>query len=168
MGSHTIARSVMDSLRRLVYGLRVFDRAAERATGLSGAQLFVLGRLAAGACSVNELAERTHTHQSSVSVVARKLVDRGLASHRRAKQDARRAELAVTPAGRRALANAPAAAQDKLIASVEKMSARDRRNLYSSLEQLVRAAGLDAGRPALFFEDTRHNRKPTSHARKRN
>jgi len=167
MGSHTIARSVLDSLRRLVHGLRVFDRAAERAAGLSGAQLFVLGRLAAGPCGVNELAARTHTHQSSVSVVAQKLVDRGLASHRRGASDHRRVELAVTARGRRALTNAPAAAQDKLIAAVEKMSASDRRNLSSSLEQLVGAAGLDAGRPALFFEETRPHRKQLTHARKR-
>jgi DNA-binding MarR family transcriptional regulator len=100
--------------------------------------------------------------------VAQKLVDRGLASHRRGASDHRRVELAVTARGRRALASAPAAAQDKLIAAVEKMSAGDRRKLSSSLEQLVRAAGLDAGRPALFFEESRPNRKPTSHARKRN
>jgi DNA-binding MarR family transcriptional regulator len=163
----------MDSLRRLVHGLRVFDRAAERATGLSGAQLFVLGRLGdGGSASVNELAERACTHQSSVSVVARKLVDRGLALGRRGKRDSRRVELSITPAGRKALARAPAAAQEKLISAVERLSPDDRLTLAALLGNLVQEAGLHTGRPGMFFEDARPqprriNRKGAVHARKR-
>jgi len=54
-----------------VQALRVSSRAAERDVGLSAAQLFVLDRLAGAdqALCVNELAQRTLTHQSSVSVV---------------------------------------------------------------------------------------------------
>jgi DNA-binding MarR family transcriptional regulator len=163
------ARSVMNSLRRLVHGLRVFDRAAERTAGLSGAQLFVLGRLAAGgAASVNELAERACTHQSSVSVVARKLVERGLARSRRADQDGRRVELTITLAGRRALARAPAAAQDKLIDAIGLLNPPDRLNLVQLLERLIDAAGLAQAPAALFFEaDREKTRTIIRHARTR-
>lgn len=159
MGSHTssdTARSVMNSLRSLVHGLRVFDRAAQRATGLSGAQLFVLSRLAAGgAAGINELAERTCTHQSSVSVVAQKLVDRGLAARRHAAADKRRVVLTITPAGRRVLKRAPMAAQDRLIAAVGQIKEPGARKLADLLHQLVSAAGLAGAEPALFFEEKR-------------
>jgi DNA-binding MarR family transcriptional regulator len=154
------ARSVMDSLRRLVHGLRVFDRAAERAAGLSGAQLFVLGRLAdGGAASINELAERTRTHQSSVSVVAQKLVNQGMAKSRRGESDGRRVELTITAAGRRALSRAPAAAQEKLIDAIGRLSALQRRQLGRLLQQLVATAGLARTPAALFFEETHRNRE---------
>jgi MarR family transcriptional regulator, lower aerobic nicotinate degradation pathway regulator len=158
------ARSVMDSLRRLVHGLRVFDRAAERTAGLSGAQLFVLARLAAGgAASVNELAERTCTHQSSVSVVARKLVGRGLARSRRAERDGRKVELTITPAGRRALARAPAAAQEKLIDAIGCLNLPDRLKLAQLLQSLIDAAGLTEAPAALFFEAGREKQRTSNH-----
>src|SRR5215217_2732988 len=63
-------RAVLDAIRRIVRVLRVSSRAAEKQVGLSGAQLFVLHKLEdAPALSLNELADRTRTHQSSVSVV---------------------------------------------------------------------------------------------------
>src|SRR4051794_12131990 len=63
-------RSILNSMRRIVDILRVASRAAEKDVGLSGAQLWVLHKLAEGpVISLNELAERTCTHQTSVSVV---------------------------------------------------------------------------------------------------
>src|SRR5437763_1011424 len=62
-------RSIMDAIRRIVRVLRVSSRACEKQVGLSGAQLFVLHKLEeAPALSLNQLADRTRTHQSSVSV----------------------------------------------------------------------------------------------------
>jgi DNA-binding MarR family transcriptional regulator len=156
----------MDSLRRLVHGLRVFDRAAERSAGLSAAQLFVLSKLADGsAASVNELAQRTCTHQSSVSVVAQKLADRGLVQRRRAANDGRLAQLKITSMGRRALARAPAAAQDRIIAAVGRFGPRDQWSLAGLLDRLVEEAGLSQTAPSLFFEENK--RKPRNDARKR-
>jgi len=161
MGSHTSSRSrsdpvrsILDSLRRLVHGIRVYDRAAERATGLSGAQLFVLSRLAAGgAASVNELARRTATHQSSVSVVAHKLVDRRMAACARSPEDARCVEFDLTSGGRRALKRAPKTAQDKLIAAAERLAPRDRSTLARLLGRWTELAGLAGAEPRMLLED---------------
>jgi DNA-binding MarR family transcriptional regulator len=158
----------MNSLRRLVHGLRVFDREAERLTGLSGAQLFVLGRLATGgAATINDLAERTCTHQSSVSVVAQKLVKRGLVSRSHPRQDGRQVQLTLTAAGRRMLARAPAAAQDRLIAAMARLSVSDRLELARLLGGWVDAAGLNTIHPAMFFQEI-PKRKSPAHGRKRN
>ena len=68
----------MNAIRSIVRALRVSSRMIESKMGMSGAQLFVLQQLAEKpAHSLNELAERTATHQSSVSVVVRRLVDHG-------------------------------------------------------------------------------------------
>src|ERR1700722_10124151 len=103
-------QSIMDDLRRLVRWLRVSASAAQRKTGLSGAQLFVLQRLAEEkATSLTELASRTATDQSSVSVVVSRLVQCGLVARAASKADARRVEIRVTARGRAILRPPPEA-----------------------------------------------------------
>jgi DNA-binding MarR family transcriptional regulator len=122
---------VLDSVRRLVQTLRTSGRAAEERVGVTGAQLYILRQLAAAdrPLSVNELAERTLTHQSSVSVVVQRLGNRGLVRRVRSAQDARRMELSLSPAAHGLLRKAPEAAQERLIAALALMPARRRREL---------------------------------------
>src|SRR6476646_1676012 len=100
MGSHVSpaappdVRLVLDAIRRIIQFLRESSREAERRAGLSGAQLFVLRTLAESpGLSLNELAERTRTHQSSVSVVVARLAREGLVERGQAPNDARRMQL---------------------------------------------------------------------------
>lgn len=147
-------REVLDSIRRIVRLLRLSSREAEREVGLTGAQLFVLQKLSeAGMLSVNDLAAITHTHQSSVSVVAQALVDKGLVSRARADDDARRLELTLTAAARTLLRKAPGAAQDRLIDALEKLPAASRSQLAKSLARLVEEAGLGDEEAPMMFED---------------
>jgi DNA-binding MarR family transcriptional regulator len=168
MGTHAIARSssgaataladpatraVLDAIRAIVRALREASRQAEQAVGLSAAQLFVLHRLAgAPPLSLSELAARTVTHQSSVSVVVTKLARRGLVARTRAAADARRLEITLTPAGRAVLGRAPAAAQDRLIAALAVVGPAARRRLGSDLGRVVEAMGLPTLAPPMFFE----------------
>jgi len=145
---------VMDSIRRIVRLLRLGSRDAERQVGLTGAQLFILQKLAeAKMLSVNELGELTHTHQSSVSVVAQTLVDRGLVAKARAADDQRRLELTLTPAAKTLLRKAPGAAQDRLIDGIKHMPAPLRKQLAKGLERLVQETGADEGEATMIFED---------------
>ena len=149
--SHT--RDVLDGFRRIVQALRASSSAAKN-VGLSGAQLFVLRTVAdAPGLSLNDLAERTRTHQSSVSTVVSRLVKLGLLERRTAPADARRAELRQTPSGRRRLARAPRAAQEQLAAAVEQLGGADRARLAALLDQLAIRMGLPKRRPAMFFEE---------------
>jgi DNA-binding MarR family transcriptional regulator len=146
-------RDALDAIRRIVRSLRESSRASERQLGLSAAQLFVLQRLAgAPALSLNELAERTLTHQSSVSVVVTKLVRRGLVARTASAADARRVEITLTRQGRALVDRSPAAAQDRLIAGLALLGARRRRLLASSLRALVDVMALSDEHPAMFFE----------------
>jgi DNA-binding MarR family transcriptional regulator len=159
---HSDTRRVLDSIRRIVKVLRIASRDSEKRVGISGAQLFVLHKLAeGGVLSVNELAERTHTHQSSVSVVVHRLAERGMVDLERSAADARQAQIRVTPAGKSVLRAAPAAAQDRLIGALKRLARRDVRQLADSLELLLREIGIDgaAAAPMLFEEEPRHARR---------
>jgi DNA-binding MarR family transcriptional regulator len=151
---------ILDHLRRLVRVLRDASRAAERRLGVSGAQLFALKALAEQpSLSLNELARRTSTHQSTVSVVVKRLVAARLVSRLTAADDARRLELAATAKGRALLRKAPNAAQDQLIDGLLRLSAADRLRLAGTLHKLIAAMGVDEELPAMFFEDDHRPRK---------
>jgi len=152
-------RDVLDAIRRIVRALRESSRHAEAKLGLTGAQLFVLQRLAAApALSLNELADRTLTHQSTVSVVVTRLVARGLVTRSRGGSDGRRIELALTARGRASLKRAPAAAQDRLIAALETVGPTARRTLARELGRLVAAMSLPAQAPPMLFEPSQRTR----------
>ncbi len=155
-GSNPDTQRVLDSIRRIVQTLRVASRAAESRYGLTAAQLFVMQKLAENrAASLNELAARTLTHQSSVSVVVQKLVERQLVARRAAREDARRVLLSLTPAGRALVRKAPLAAQERLIAAVNALPAAQRRELARLLSRVAGSTGADTS-PPLFFEESNH------------
>jgi DNA-binding MarR family transcriptional regulator len=144
---------VFNSLRRLVHFLHNASRETERRLGVTGAQLFVLTQLrATPSLSINALAERTMTHQSTVSVVVRRLVRRKLVKKTRAADDARRVELTLTPSGAALLRRAPEPVQLQLTRAIEEFDVADRRALAVALRQLVRALGGDAGATPMLFE----------------
>jgi DNA-binding MarR family transcriptional regulator len=147
-------QSVLDSIRRIVQFIRLSARSADRA-GISAAQLFVLHKLAESpALSVNELAARTLTHQSSVSVVLQRLQARRLVARRRGGEDGRRVEVSLTARGQQLLRRVPDASQARLIAGVSRLPARQRRELARGLRSLVRTLGVTiTGHPPMFFED---------------
>jgi len=143
----------MDSLRRIVRELRVFSRRAEEEFGLTAAQLFVLQRIAEkGPLSVNELAELTLTHQSTVSVVAQRLEEKGFIQRRRSEKDGRQKDLTITPTGAAALKRSPVTVQDRLICAAMGLPQGERETLARLLEHLVRAIGSEDARVTLFFE----------------
>lgn len=151
--AHADPAAVMDALRTLVQALRLSTRSVERSSGISGAQLFVLQQLAdAPAGSVNELAARTRTHQSSVSTVVSRLVERGLAARTPAPRDARRMEITITPAGCDLVREAPRSAQVRMVEALGRMPARQVHALARGLGTLVREAGMQ-DLPASFFEE---------------
>ena len=159
MGTHTSGRAletraVLDAVRRIVRALHESSRAAEKEVGVTGAQLFVLQKLAeTPGLSLNNLAARTHTHQSSVSTVVSRLVERGLVLRSPAPDDARRLELRLSAEGRRLIGRAPDAAQNRLIQTVEQLPAAQRRTLARALLNLTSAMDLAGREPVMFFDD---------------
>jgi len=151
----TDSQRILDSIRRLVRLLRLSDRAAQTEVGLSGAQLFVLQELSRSpSLSLNELAERTRTDQSSVSVVVTRLVDSGLVTRDRDSRDARRLVLNLTKSGRTAVQKAPGVAQERILHIVDKMTAAERKRFADTFEHVVAELGDEGGAaPMLFVEE---------------
>ena len=146
--------SVVDALRRIVRVLHRSHRRAEHRWQVSAAQLLVLQRLAeAPTLSVNELADRTYTHQSTVSVVVTRLVSRGLVRRGRAGDDARRAELALTTSGRALLQRAMSSALTQLFDALDSMPTARLRTIGNSLDVVVEALGIGSEPAGMFFED---------------
>lgn len=160
--SHDDTRAIMDAIRRIVQTLRQGSRWAERHVGLSGAQLFVLQKLSESpAMSLNELAARTRTHQSSVSTVVTRLVRGRYVRRARSAADRRTLELSLAARGRRLIARAPDAPQDRLIRALDGLPPRRRRVLASTLIELAEKLDTAGDAPPMFFEDgARRTRRP--------
>jgi DNA-binding MarR family transcriptional regulator len=158
----------LDSIRRITRVLRRSSRLSERKVGLGSAQLFVLQQLAeAPAASVNDLAERTYTHQSSASVVVRRLVEQGLVVRRPSLDDRRRRELKLTAAGKRLAARAPVPAQVRLVEGLLTLSGAQLRTLELLLSRVVKGMGAEAEQPVMLFtEETSDQSPPKSRGRR--
>ena len=144
----------VEALRQLVRLLHDSARMAQGRTGISGAQLFVLRVLAEHpGLSINALAERTMTHQSSVSVVVSRLLVRGLVARHPSPDDRRRQLVTLTARGRALYRTSPPVAQERIDAAVRKLSPARRQGLASGLRALARALGASPRGAAMFFED---------------
>ena len=153
-GGEEVSRA-MNAIRSIVRALRVNTRSIELKLGISLAQLFVLEQLATKpAESLNELAERTATHQSSVSVVVRRLVDRGLVTRTAVPTDKRRVHIALTEAGQAMLRGAPPTVQADLLEGMKHLRPDQRASLADLLETWVKASGIDVSTaPPMMFEE---------------
>jgi DNA-binding MarR family transcriptional regulator len=140
------ATRVLDGLRRTLRMLRVASRQTEQQLGVSDAQLFVLQQLEREpARSLNELAARTQTDQSSVSVVVSRLVERRLVSREIAMGDGRRVTIRLTSAGRALLRRAPASAQARLEEALGRLPRADLAALARGMGALAHALGARDG-----------------------
>jgi DNA-binding MarR family transcriptional regulator len=147
-------RRVVDALRSIVQALRTASSRVQQQLGVSGAQLFVLQQLVdEDAASLNDLAERTMTHQSSASVVVSRLEEKGLIKRERSSEDARKTTIALTAKGRKLVATAPMMPQAQLMRVVRTMPSAELDALAKGLQRILSGMGLDGMPPALFFED---------------
>jgi DNA-binding MarR family transcriptional regulator len=158
MGTNTNPPAVVGralvSIRRLVRTLRTTATSVERETGLSTAQTFVLQLLReAPAESMNDLAARTSTDQSSVSVVVSRLEAKGLVARRPSPTDARRTQVVITSAGIELMRRKPPTVQERLTRALTGMPPDSVAVLSSELNRLVALMGADEEPATLIFED---------------
>jgi DNA-binding MarR family transcriptional regulator len=147
-------RAVLDALRRTVRALRAAATMAEDVLGITGAQHFALQKLmGAPGISLNDLANRTLTHKSSLSVVVSRLVEQGLVHRERAEADGRGVVLSLTPAGRRALRRVPDSAQTRLVRALGRLPQDDLAEFARLFDRFTRELGVRDLEPAMLFED---------------
>lgn len=155
------SQRILDSIRRLVRLLRLTDRAAQSELGLSGAQLFVLHELQkTPAMSLSELAKKTRTDQSSVSVVVSRLVEGGYVTRERDSRDARRLVLTLTKTGRAVAEKSPPAVSERMIVILERMQPAERRRFADIFSHIIEELGESQGVAPMMFEDEPGGGKP--------
>src|SRR5687768_14342162 len=128
---------IVDSIRAIARGLRTPGRQSDEPGGVTGAQIDVLRALQGkSASSINDLASRTFTHQSSVSMVVGRLVEDGLVLRTSSAKDARRVALSLTSEGRDVLRRSPDSSEQRLLAALRSMDHEELSDLAGCLEKL--------------------------------
>lgn len=144
----------LQTVRGLVAALSQSARLIEQRTGLTNAQLFLLRQIAEDTnLSVNELAARAMTHQSTASVVLSRLERRGLVQRVPSPMDGRSVVLHLTSAGRRVLRRAPAPATSEIVEAISRLTAAEVRSLRTGLGALAREAGFKCDDSPMLFQD---------------
>ena len=155
------AKAILNRVRRLVRALRSFDKQAQARHGFGAAQMFILHVLQQeDALSMNDLADRTATDQSSASLAAGKLITQGYVRRETGVEDRRQVRLTLTAKGRGVVRKTPPAAQARIMDSVREMSRAERTKLMALLDKLV--AGMEpapSGDSPMLFEDERPKRR---------
>jgi DNA-binding MarR family transcriptional regulator len=147
------AARTLSCIRALVAALAQSARSVERRTGITNAQLFVLQLLASEpVLSINELASRASTQQSTISLLVTRLARAGLVRRERSDDDARRARVALTAKGQRMVRRAPTPPMARMIAAVETLSPTDLRGLERGVAALLRAMNIKTSGDRLMFE----------------
>ena len=154
------AKAILNRVRQLVRSLRAFDKQAQTRFGLGAAQMFILHVLQHhDELSMNELADRTATDQSSVSLAVGKLVTEGYVRREVSEEDRRQVRLSLTVKGRALVKRSPPAAQERIMDSVEAMPPADRAQLMALLDRLMAGMTDGDGRPPMLFQDEREPAK---------
>jgi DNA-binding MarR family transcriptional regulator len=135
----------MDVLQQLRVVIRLADAHSallERATGVTGAQLWTLHEIAGReGLRVGELAQHMRMHQTTVSNLVHKLEQRGLVRKQRADADQRVVQLHTSAAGRRLLRGAPAPRRGLLPHVLDAMTPQQLRKVHDGLAVLVDCMG---------------------------
>lgn len=130
----------MECLRRLVNSVGQSARAVEQRTGITNAQLYLLRQIAGKTgLSINELAARALTQQSTVSLLVGRLERAGYVRRQRSAADGRRVEVGLTPRGRALLRRAPNPPMARMLRAIETLPDRDVEAIIRGLGALLTA-----------------------------
>lgn len=148
--SRRTARAV-ECIRRLVSALGESARSVEQRTGLTNAQLFLLRQLdREPGLSINALAERAMTQQSTVSLLVRRLEEAGYVERTRSAADARQVLVTLTRRGRMVTRRAPRTPLGRMVESLDRLPAAEVEALIRGLGSLLRDMRVPAARGPLF------------------
>ena len=88
-----------------------------------------------------------------MSVVVRRLVDRGLVTRRADAADKRRVQIELTSAGEKLLVGAPETIQVKLMGALTQLQPAERKQLAELLTKWLDAAGINYASPPMMGEE---------------
>ena len=145
---------IVQGLRRIVKALHGYSQEVRAAYALTGPQLWALKTLRqAGRLTVGQLAASLAVHQSSISILLDRLEKRGLVRRLRGRPDRRIVRVALTKRGSAVAADAPEAAQGRLLHALADMPVAEVRKIRRVVDRLVRAMEATDVTARFFFSD---------------
>lgn len=148
------ATRIVQGLRRMVKALHAYSQEVRSAYGLTGPQLWALKTLRReGRMTVGRLADALAVHQSSISLLLARLEQRGLVRRVRSRSDRREVNVELSKRGASLAADAPDAAQGRLLHALSAMSPRELHNVRRTVERLVGAMEAGDLNARFFFSD---------------
>lgn len=163
--SESVSPEIAEALqmvRALVEGLSKSARAVENRTGVTNAQLFLLQQIREGRHpTVNDLAQRAMTTQSTVSIVLSRLEKKGYVTRNRSPIDRRSVVLQLTAMGKRVLRRSPKPATSEVLGALSRLSNEELRAVSRGLGALGRELGLTVKPPSMLFEERSDGRRRT-------
>ena len=151
---------ILDSFRKVFRALRLNSVKIEKELGVSSAQFFVLQKLRPGEwITINQIAARTSTDQSSVSVVVKKLIEEKLLLKKSNPEDKRSVLVSLSLIGLKFSGSTKSLVQNQLLQGVQSLSVSERTQLAGLLEKLLKGSNLDQEEAALFYEKAKRHVK---------
>jgi DNA-binding MarR family transcriptional regulator len=153
---------IVDNLRRVFQVVNGQSKKAEKATGLSGPQLWAIRTISRGApIMVSEIARQMYLHPATVVGILDRLEKQGVVARVRSREDRRVVRVELTEKGEALVKKAPEVAQGLLVAGLEKLPLKKLINIAEGLDQLVVLLGAQGIPPQLILspEVNRSRRK---------
>jgi DNA-binding MarR family transcriptional regulator len=152
MSKDKMVADIIDNIRRVIQVVNEYSKKAERETGLTGPQLWVIKIVAESApIRVSDLARSMYLHPATVVGILDRLEARGVVKRTRSAEDRRVVEIELTPLGRNIAANAPEVAQGLLVKGLEPLSERKLLGMGNALRQLAMILGAHEIAPKLML-----------------
>jgi DNA-binding MarR family transcriptional regulator len=130
--------AVLEQFRVIFRSTKVHFQWVKEATGVSGAQLWVLAQLhERPGIRVTELAQALAIHQSTASNLIDKLAALGLVQRERSAEDQRVVHVSLTPGGKAVVERAPRPLEGVLPDALRSLGAAELRELQGQLERLA-------------------------------
>ena len=147
-------REIVQGLRRIVKALQTYSQDVRNAYGLTGPQLWALKTLQGSRrLSMGRLATALAVHQSSMSILVDRLEKRGLVRRLRGQHDHRFVDMELTKRGAALAADAPEAAQGRLLHALEAMPAAEVSKIRHAVDRLVEAMEATDVSARFFFAE---------------
>ena len=145
---------IVQALRRIVKALQTYSHDVRTAYGLTGPQLWALKTLQShGRMTTGALAAALAVHQSSVSILVDRLEKRGLIRRMRGRPDRRFVEMELTKRGAGLAADAPEAAQGRLLHALQAMPPAEVHKIRHAVDRLVEAMEATDVEARFFFSE---------------
>lgn len=146
--------TIMNAVRSIASAIRNQSNKAQNELGLNAAQIFIVREVLnkQNGITINELANRTHTHQSTVSTVVSRLCKLGWLEKRSSEIDKRQSFIFIVEEHRKKIQKNTVLIQDRMFEALDKMNDEQRHQLATLLTLFCSQSGLNVDEAPMFDE----------------